>query len=69
MELSQYFVENNTVACDIGCATGRTLAAIRARNQERAPGANYIGLDIEPSFRQHGIDSQPAIFDFYCRTW
>jgi tRNA (cmo5U34)-methyltransferase len=53
VELSQYFIENNTVACDIGCATGRTLAAIRARNQERAPGANYIGLDIEPSFQQH----------------
>jgi tRNA (cmo5U34)-methyltransferase len=53
VELSQYFVENNTVVCDIGCATGRTLAAIRARNQERAPAASYIGLDIEPSFQQH----------------
>jgi tRNA (cmo5U34)-methyltransferase len=53
VDLSQYFVENNTVACDIGCATGRTLAAIRARNQERAPAATYIGLDIEPSFKQH----------------
>jgi tRNA (cmo5U34)-methyltransferase len=53
VELSQYFVENNTVACDIGCATGRTLVAIRDRNQERAPAANYIGLDIEPSFQEH----------------
>jgi hypothetical protein len=38
VELSQYFVEDDTVVCDIGCATGRTLATIRARNQERAPG-------------------------------
>jgi tRNA (cmo5U34)-methyltransferase len=53
VELSQYFVENGTVFCDIGCATGRTLAAIRARNQERAPDARYVGLDIEPSFQQH----------------
>jgi tRNA (cmo5U34)-methyltransferase len=53
VELSQYFVENKTVACDIGCATGRTLTAIRARNQERAPAAYYIGLDIEPGFQQH----------------
>jgi len=53
VELSQYFVEDDTVVCDIGCATGRTLATIRARNQERAPGASYVGLDIEPSFRRH----------------
>jgi tRNA (cmo5U34)-methyltransferase len=53
VELSQYFVENSTVVCDIGCSTGRTLAAIRARNQERAPAARYVGLDIEHSFQQH----------------
>lgn len=53
VELSRYFVENGTVLCDIGCATGRTLAAIRARNQDRVPNAHYVGLDIEPSFQQH----------------
>jgi tRNA (cmo5U34)-methyltransferase len=53
VELSPYFVENGTVVCDIGCATGRTLAAIRDRNQERAPEAKYVGLDIEPSFKAH----------------
>ena len=53
VELSQYFVENGTVFCDIGCSTGRTLAAIRSRNQERAPNARYVGIDIEPSFQQH----------------
>jgi len=53
VELSRYFVENDTVFCDIGCSTGRTLAAIRTKNQERAPNARYIGLDIEASFQQH----------------
>jgi tRNA (cmo5U34)-methyltransferase len=53
VELSQYFVENGTVFCDVGCSTGRTLAAIRTRNQGRAPDARYVGLDIEPSFQQH----------------
>jgi len=53
VELSQYFVENGTVVCDIGCSTGRMLAAIRERNHERAPTARYIGLDIEPGFRRH----------------
>jgi len=53
VELSQYFVENDTVFCDIGCSTGRTLSAVRTRNQERAPKARYVGLDIEPSFQKH----------------
>ena len=53
IELSQYFVENDTTVCDIGCSTGRMLGAIRARNQERAPAARYIGLDIESSFEKH----------------
>lgn len=62
VELSQYFVENGTMSCDIGCATGRMLAAVRARNQERAPEARYIGLDIEPSFQQYWMQlAGPAI--------
>jgi tRNA (cmo5U34)-methyltransferase len=52
-ELSQYFVENGTTVCDIGCSTGRLLAEIRARNQARAPGARYVGFDIEPAFAPH----------------
>jgi len=53
VELSPYFVENGTLICDIGCATGRMLAAVRARNQERTPDARYVGLDVEPSFQEH----------------
>jgi len=51
VEMSQYFVENGTVVCDIGCSTGRMLAAIRRRNHERAPMARYVGLDIEAAFQ------------------
>lgn len=52
-ELSQYFVEDGTMVCDIGCSTGRLLGQIRARNQGRAPGARYVGFDIEPAFQPH----------------
>jgi tRNA (cmo5U34)-methyltransferase len=52
-ELSQYFVEDGTTVCDIGCSTGRLLSEIRARNQARAPGARYVGFDIEPAFARH----------------
>jgi tRNA (cmo5U34)-methyltransferase len=53
IEFSPYFVEDGTVVYDVGCSTGRLLGEIRARNQERAPRAQYIGLDIEPSFQAH----------------
>ena len=52
-ELSQYFVEDATTVCDIGCSTGRLLGAIRERNQGRAPLARYVGFDIEPAFAPH----------------
>lgn len=53
VELSQYFVEDGTVVCDIGCSTGRMLAAIQSRNRERAPAARYVGIDIEPAFKSY----------------
>ena len=52
-ELSTYFVEDGTTVCDVGCSTGRLLGAIRARNRDRAPGARYLGLDIEAGFQEH----------------
>jgi tRNA (cmo5U34)-methyltransferase len=64
VELSQYFVENGTVVCDIGCSTGRMLAAIRSRNHERAPAARYIGLDVEPGFQRHWAQVEGANIRF-----
>ena len=52
-ELATYFVEDGTTVLDLGCSTGRLLAAIRAGNQNRAPGASYVGLDIETGFQEH----------------
>jgi tRNA (cmo5U34)-methyltransferase len=64
VELSQYFVENGTVVCDIGCSTGRMLAAIHSRNHERAPTARYVGLDIEPAFQGYWSRIQGANIRF-----
>lgn len=52
-ELSQYFVEDGTTVCDIGCSTGRLLGHMRERNRDRAPLAHYVGFDIEPAFKPH----------------
>lgn len=51
--MSEYFVEDNTTVFDIGCSTGNFLAHVVERNQERAPKAQYVGIDIEASFGKH----------------
>ena len=48
--MSEYFIEDHTTIFDIGCSTGNLLAHILESNRDRAPKANYIGIDIEPSF-------------------
>jgi tRNA (cmo5U34)-methyltransferase len=51
--LSEYFVENDTSVLDIGCSTGSFLFDVWNNNRERCPNANYVGIDIEPSFSAH----------------
>jgi hypothetical protein len=68
VELSQYFVENGTVFCDIGCATGRTLAAIRARNQERAPDAVMSASTSSPVSSSTGRNLPARISSSWFRT-
>ena len=50
--VSEYFVEDNSTVFDIGCSTGNFLAHVIERNQERAPNAQYVGIDIEANFRE-----------------
>lgn len=65
VELSPYFVEDGTVVTDVGCSTGRLLSRIRARNQDRAPGARYVGFDIEPSFQEHWAEHEGDNISFH----
>jgi tRNA (cmo5U34)-methyltransferase len=53
VSLSRRFVQRGTTVLDIGCSTGHTLASIRRANQATRPDVNYVGIDIEPSFREH----------------
>ncbi|MBI3903758.1 MAG: methyltransferase domain-containing protein [Nitrosomonadales bacterium] len=50
--LSEYFVENDTNVLDLGCSTGKFLREIRNHNQDKAPDARYLGVDIEAMFRK-----------------
>ena len=50
--LSRRFIQHGTMVVDIGCTTGRALAAIRKANEAR-PSVRYVGLDLEPEFECH----------------
>lgn len=50
VNLSRYFVEDYTFVYDIGCSTGKTLKAMAEQNNEFAPQADYIGVEIAEGF-------------------
>ena len=50
VSLSRYFVENDTNVVDIGCSTGKTIAAMAKQNVEFAPKATYVGVEIAEGF-------------------
>ena len=49
VDISQYFVENNTSVVDIGCSTGKMLKSMIEQNMF-APDAIYEGVEIEEDF-------------------
>ena len=57
INLSQYFVENDTVVYDIGCSTGKMLRAMIGQNEKIAPRADYVGIEIEEDFFKFFDDS------------
>lgn len=53
INLSQYFVENNTIVYDIGCSTGKMLKSMIKQNEKIAPNSAYVGIEIEEDFFKH----------------
>ena len=51
VNLSKYFVENDTKVVDIGCSTGKTIEAMVMQNHETAPHAHYCGVEYAPVFQ------------------
>ena len=50
VKMSKYFVEDDTEVVDIGCSTGKTLAAMYHQNKEFAPQVTYRGIDYADGF-------------------
>ena len=50
ISFSRYFVENGTNVVDIGCSTGKVTKALMEYNEDHAPNAHYVGVEIAEGF-------------------
>ena len=55
VNMSRYFIEDDTNVVDIGCSTGKTLASMIAQNVV-SPSINYIGYEIADGFQEDMSD-------------
>lgn len=51
--LAGRFIQEETTVLDIGCTTGKLLAAVHELTASRRKDVSYVGIDIEAQFRQH----------------
>ena len=52
VNLSRYFVENDTKVVDIGCSTGKTIEAMIEQNHITSPNAHYCGVEYAEVFQE-----------------
>lgn len=50
VNLSRYYVEDYTNVVDIGCSTGKTIEAMAVQNENIAPRAYYVGVEVATGF-------------------
>lgn len=65
INLSRYFVEDCTDVVDIGCSTGKTIAAMAAQNKEFAPNAHYVGVEVAEGFKSDMEERQKILTESY----
>lgn len=51
VDLSRYFVDEESNVYDVGSSTGKTIQAMADQNYEFAPKANYIGVEFAEGFK------------------
>lgn len=62
VNLSRYFVENDTNVVDIGCSTGKTIEAMVEQNYTTAPNAHYCGVEYASVF-QEAMTARQTVLD------
>lgn len=61
VNLSRYFVEDNTNVVDIGCSTGKTIETMIIQNHGNAPEAHYWGVEYAPVFQQEMAERESRL--------
>ena len=64
INLSRYFVEDNTYIVDIGCSTGKMTKALIDYNLDHYQEAKYIGLEIAEGFEKD-LDKRKKELSYY----
>lgn len=52
VRLAGRFIQEDSSVIDLGCTTGRLLAAVHERYSGRRKDVSYVGLDVEAQFRR-----------------
>ena len=65
INLSRYFVEDYTDVVDIGCSTGKTIAAMAEQNKEFAPNTHYVGVEVAEGFKSDMEERQKILTESY----
>ena len=65
VNLSQYFVDQDTTVVDLGCSTGRLLKKIIEKNRIQC---DYVGIEIEKSFSESMAQTKKYIHESYSGT-
>jgi len=53
IQLSRRFIQRKTRVIDVGCSSGRVLAAVREHNHSARSDVSYVGIDCVDAFRSH----------------
>ena len=68
INLSRYFVEDNTKVVDIGCSTGKLTRRIIEYNDKICPSAKYVGVEIAEGFSDDLIKRQIELDESFPNT-
>lgn len=66
-QLSDFFINNDSVCYELGCSTGELLIKVAKRNKDK-PGARFIGIDIEKNMIKKASKNASGLknIKFFC---
>ena len=66
IDISNYFVEDDSIVVDIGCSTGKLMKQMLDKNKH-AKNVSYIGVEVESDFYEHFDEDNLLEYSNNCR--